>query len=139
MTPVQCRDCTPPNTPSKVPWSRGICSSPPASWLKRGLIPLCARGYLHFRCGVWRCSMGCVTRAHGRSWWPQVELMGCWLLFAVLLNAECSKPGVKYTGRGGRGEPFSRASFKCPVQILCYFEKEVIALLPFTAPTPSHH
>lgn len=48
----------------------------------------------------------CVTRPRGR--WPQEELVATGgadrLLSALLLNAEGSKPGVKYTG--GRGALF---------------------------------
>lgn len=74
---------------------------------------------------------------HGRSWWPQEELVttgGAGRLLAPLCcTAECSKPGVKYTGGG---ESFSRAFFKCPVQLYIILKK---MLLPsFHLLPPSH-
>lgn len=72
---------------------------------------------------AWSVSSWTRTGGHRRSWRPQVELIGHWLFSAVLLNAECSKPGVKYTGGV---EPFSRASFKCPVQLYITLKKKLL-------------
>lgn len=94
---VCCDSCwveglhTTKHTPSRVPWSRGMLllsscilveawanSTKPRVPFISGIEPWDAEGVCHSS-----------TRAggQGRSWWPQVELIGCWLLSAVLLSA----------------------------------------------------
>jgi len=60
------------------------------------------------------------------------ELPGCRLL------AEHSKPIPQWLNTEAGDEPYSRLTFNCPMQLIHYFEKEIIALLPFSAHILSH-
>lgn len=129
---VVWRDCTSPNTPSRVPRRSGLLPLAACILLQAWADPAVCPGYLHFRCRAWSCSVVCVTRGQGqvamgaagghrRSWWPQVELRGRWLLSAVLPNAANQGLNTQV-----RGEPFSRASFKCPMQLYITLKSKLL-------------
>lgn len=75
-------------------------------------------------CHLWKRA-----HLHWRSWWAAGSSL-CSLAECRMQQANTSV--VKNVGRG-----FFRISFICPMQLLHYFGKEIIALLPLFA--PSYH
>lgn len=130
---------TPPKIlPAVFHRAQQCCSLLSASWVKHELVLLYPQSYPQAKHRSWNYSTVHVTSGRG-----PITTGGAGTLLdplsALLLNAECRKPIPQRLNTWAGDEPFSRISFKCcAVQLLHCFEKEIIPLLTFSAPIPSH-